>query len=93
MEKNGMYSIIIDESQFIEKYDCETEYGCHINYDEPKRLTDFKKRCAKAFGESAIIEYGAGQLEVIISNDNFIVFQQIADAYDVTFNVDDIVEF
>lgn len=93
MEVKGMYSIIVDEGQFVEKnYDLEEEPN-DIFYSEPKKLVEFKKRCKKSFGKSAVIEYGGGQLEIIICEDNFVVFQQIADDFGVEFEIGDIVDF
>jgi hypothetical protein len=77
MEHKGMYSIIVDEGQFVERsYDFD-DVEDNIFYSEPKKLINFKKRCVKAFGKSAVIQYGGGQLEIIVSEDNFVVFQQI----------------
>ena len=79
MKNKGMYSIIVDEGQFVERsYDFDDDED-NIFYSEPKKLINFKKRCIKAFGKSAVIQYGGGQLEIIVSEDNFVVFQQIAD--------------
>ena len=47
---------------------------------------------AKAFGKSAVIQYGGGQIEIIVSEDNFAVFQQIADDFDVDFDIGDVVD-
>lgn len=92
MEHRGMYSIIVDEGQFVERsYDID-DVEDNIFYSEPKKLINFKKRCIKAFGKSAVIQYGGGQLEIIVSEDNFVVFQQIADELNVEFDIDDIVE-
>lgn len=92
MSYEGMYSIIIDEGQFVENnYDLDDEVD-NVFYNEPKRLVDFKKRCKKAFGSSAVIQYGGGQLEVIVSEKNFVVFQQIADDFDVDFEIGDVVD-
>ena len=91
MKNSGMYSIFIDEGQFVDaSYEIDDEV---INYNEPKRLVDFKKRCIKAFGKSAVIQYGGGELEVIVSEDNFIVFQQIADDMGVEFEIGEVVDF
>jgi len=87
-----MYSIIVDEGQFVERsYDID-DVEDNIFYSEPKKLINFKKRCVKAFGKSAVIQYGGGQLEIIVSEDNFVVFQQIADELNVEFDIGDIVE-
>lgn len=92
MEHKGMYSIIVDEGQFVERsYDID-DVEDNIFYSEPKKLINFKKRCVKAFGKSAVIQYGGGQLEIIVSEDNFVVFQQIADELNVEFDIGDIVE-
>lgn len=92
MENKGMYSIIVDEGQFVERsYDFDDDED-NIFYSEPKKLINFKKRCIKAFGKSAVIQYGGGQLEIIVSEDNFVVFQQIADELNVEFDISDIVE-
>ena len=92
MENKGMYSIIVDEGQFVERsYDFD-DVEDNIFYSEPKKLINFKKRCIKAFGKSAVIQYGGGQLEIIVSEDNFVVFQQIADELNVEFDIGDIVE-
>lgn len=92
MGHKGMYSIIVDEGQFVERgYDID-DVGDNIFYSEPKKLINFKKRCIKAFGKSAVIQYGGGQLEIIVSEDNFVVFQQIADELNVEFDIGDIVE-
>lgn len=93
MENKGMYSIIVDESQFVERsYEIEDEND-NLYYSESKRLVNFKKRCVKAFGKSAVIQYGGGQLEIIVSEDNFPVLQQIADDLNVDFEIGDVVEF
>ena len=92
MKNKGMYSIIVDEGQFVERsYDID-DVEDNIFYSEPKKLINFKKRCVKAFGKSAVIQYGGGQLEIIVSEDNFVVFQQIADELNVEFDIGDIVE-
>lgn len=92
MKHKGMYSIIVDEGQFVERsYDFD-DVEDNIFYSEPKKLINFKKRCVKAFGKSAVIQYGGGQLEIIVSEDNFVVFQQIADELNVEFDIGDIVE-
>lgn len=93
MNSNGMYSIIVDEGQFVESnYDIEDEVN-NAFYNEPKQLVDFKKRCKKTFGNSAVIQYGGGQLEIILSEDNFATFQQIADDMDVEFDIGEVIEF
>lgn len=93
MKHKGMYSIIVDEGQFVERsYDID-DVEDNIFYSEPKKLINFKKRCVKAFGKSAVIQYGGGQLEIIVSEDNFPVLQQIADDLNVDFEIGDVVEF
>lgn len=93
MSGKGMYSIIIDEGQFVDvDYDIDNEVD-NAFYNEPKNLTEFKKRCKKSFGNSAVIQYGGGQLEVIVSEDNFTTFQQIADDMGVEFEIGDSIDF
>lgn len=92
MKSKGMYSIVVEESQFYNKdYDFDV-IDDNMYYSEPSNLVDFKKRCTKAFGKSAVIQYGGGQIEIIVSEDNFAVFQQIADDFDIDFDIGDIVD-
>lgn len=92
--KSTMYSIIVDEIQFYDDVDMpydEEEY-LQNNFDEPIELKEFKRKCQRAFGKSSVIQYGGGEMEIILFEEDFPIFQQIADEYNVVFEINDEVE-
>ena len=95
--KNKLYesidsyiSILIDEAQFYITSD--DDFSDEEVIKDSVTFRKFKKDCERAFGKDSIKEYGAGQLEVIITEKDYKKFVIIANSYNVEFIVEDIIE-
>lgn len=83
-------SILVDEAQFYN--DIDDDFFGEENIKESLNFRKFKRECQKMFGRECIKEYGAGQLEIIITESQFRRFEILANSYNVDFEVDDIIE-
>lgn len=83
-------SILVDEAQFYISSD-DDFFDDEMIKDSVK-FRKFKRECQKFFGKECIKEYGAGQLEIIITESQFRRFEILANSYGVDFEVDDIIE-
>lgn len=70
-------SIIIPSNQFV----------------NDEQLSDFKLTCKKAFGRKSIKDYGAGVLELIITEAEYTKFALIAEDFEIEFEIEDILEY
>lgn len=96
--KNRLYesvdsyiSILVDEAQFYTNSD-DDFFDDEFIKDSPE-FRKFKRDCQRLFGRESIKEYGAGQLEIIITESNYKRFVILANQYDIEYEVSDIVEF
>lgn len=82
-------SILIHTDQFYTSFnDEDVEF-----ISEPVELREFKKECKRTFGKETLKDYGAGVIELIITESMFNKFGIIASEFAVDYKIDDIIEY
>lgn len=77
-------------------YDADAYISIIIPCDQfvnEEELTDFKQNCKGRFGRKSIKDYGAGVLELIITESEYPKFAILAEDFNVSFEIENHIEY